>query len=258
MTIIENHSSLSLDIASKGYCIFDIENTDNYNALNDVLKDSLQQDNLQELHSCINTQDVNASRLKAYRSLNILSNWEELYFSLAKNKIEHFLGPDLAIQSKLNLSIQMPKDSTSVLQLHTDALSGQSIFELVLWVPFTPAFDSNAMYIFRPEISKIMLSDMPKLEKEGMSSLFNKYEKEATFIKIDPGKALLFSPTMFHGNILNITKSTRVSINCRFKNIFTHEASSGERRLGSFYKVLKMSEVTKLGLSYRDDLVSFL
>ena len=90
-----------------------------------------------------------------------------------------------------------------------------------------------------------------------ITSMEDMFKDKATFIEINKGKGLIFSPTLFHGNILNKTSSTRISINCRFKNIFTHEAVSGERRLGSFYKILNISEVTKLGLSYRDDLIKF-
>ena len=43
----------------------------------------------------------------------------------------------------------MPGDVSSILNLHTDALSGQSVFEIVLWLPLTNAFETNSMYIFQ-------------------------------------------------------------------------------------------------------------
>ena len=152
----------------------------------------------------------------------------------------------------------MPNDSSSILALHTDALSGQSVFEVVLWVPLTKVFDSNAMYIFSREKTYEILSNLSESENKGMQYLFNKYKKHANFLELKYGQCLIFSPTLFHGNILNNTDITRVSLNCRFKNVFSHEAKNGERRLGSFYKVLTLSPVTKLGLSYRDDLIKFL
>ena len=84
-----------------------------------------------------------------------------------------------------------------------------------------------------------------------------KYKEYANFLNVNFGECLIFSPTLFHGNVLNQTEITRISINCRFKNLFSHEAKNGERRLGSFYRVLRLSPVTKLGLSYRDDLIKF-
>ena len=249
--------NLSKDLLKNGYCIFDIENQVSLELFYRNIQKELNQDDLSLLHENISIKDINNFRIKAFRSINKIKNWEKEYTSLGKNLLYYFLGRDLAIQNKLNLSIQMPNDSSSVLDLHTDALSGQSVFELVMWIPITRSFDSNAMYIFKPEVSKEMLSEIPKNEKIGMNLLFEKFKDKATFIEINKGKGLLFSPTLFHGNILNKTSSTRISINCRFKNIFTHEALSGERRLGSFYKILNISEVTKLGLSYRDDLIKF-
>ena len=90
-----------------------------------------------------------------------------------------------------------------------------------------------------------------------MKNLFDEYKDYATFLNLNFGECLIFSPTLFHGNMLNKTNKTRISINCRFKNLFSHEANNGERRLGSFYRVLNLSPVTKLGLAYRDDLINF-
>ena len=151
----------------------------------------------------------------------------------------------------------MPKDNSSILDLHTDALSGQSVFELVLWVPLTRSFKTNSMYIFSREKTIQILSELKDKELDGMRILFEKYKKFAKFLDVKFGECLIFSPTLFHGNVLNETEITRFSINCRFKNLFSHESKIGERKLGSFYKVLKVSPVTKLGLSYRDDLINF-
>ena len=249
--------NLAKDFLEKGFCVFDIENKEYLEIFSKRVKKVLNENKLQELHKNIPIKEINSLRINAFRELNKINDWENKYNGLGKDLISFFLGRDLAIQNKLNLSIQMPNDTSSVLDLHTDALSGESVFEIVLWVPLTKSFDSNAMYIFDPKTSKIMLSEMPKNERIGMKLLYEKFKGKANFINVEVGQGVIFSPTMFHGNVLNKTSSTRVSINCRFKNIFSHEAASGERRLGSFYKILTTSEITKLGLSYRDDLIEF-
>ena len=179
------------------------------------------------------------------------------FFSISSSKISNLLGPDISIQSKLNLSIQMPSDSSSVLNLHTDALSGQSVFEIVLWLPLTPSFETNSMYIFSKEKTNEILNELQNSETIGMNKMFEKYKEHANFLNLNFGECLIFSPTLFHGNTLNETNKTRVSINCRFKNLFSHEPKK-KRRLGSFYKVLNVSPVTKIGLEYRQDLINFL
>lgn len=245
-------------LRKNGYFIFEIENLELLKLFKLRVEKSLNTKNLSSVHKYIDFENINEKRINAFRSLNKIDDWENKYYSLANFFIDNLLGPDIAIQSKLNLSIQLPDDSSSVLDLHTDSLSGQSIFELVTWIPLTDSFDSNAMYIFDLENSQKMLKEMPKYEDYGMGYLFDKYKKKAKFINIKYGQGLIFSPTLFHGNITNKTKNTRVSINCRFKNIFSHENIQGERRLGSFYRILKLSPLTKIALSYRDDLVSFL
>ena len=245
-------------LGKNGFFIFDIKNLELLKLFKSEVEKSFNTKNLSSIHKYTNFESINKKRINAFRSLNKIEDWENKYYSLANFFLQNLLGPDIAIQSKLNLSIQMPDDSSSVLDLHTDSLSGQSIFELVTWIPLTDAFDSNAMYIFNLENSQKMLKEMPEHEDHGMVYLFDKYKKKAEFINIKYGQGLIFSPTLFHGNITNKTKYTRVSINCRFKNIFSHENSTGERRLGSFYRILKISPLTKIALSYRDDLVSFL
>ena len=250
-----NDSKIFLE---KGYIIFKIEEKDNLEIIKNTVRDSINVENLSLAHERIKNNEINPRRIDAFKNLNKINNWENVYYSLSSKYLEDLLGPDIAIQSKLNLSIQMPQDKSSILDLHTDSLSGQSVFEVVSWIPLTDSYDSNSMFIFSPEISKEILNDMPNFHKSGMKELFEKYRKEAEFINVKYGEGLIFSPTLFHGNVLNETNKTRISINCRFKNIFSHEAKLGERRLGSFYRILKISEVTKLGLSYRDDLIDFL
>tara|TARA_B100000424_G_C22888972_1_gene472901 strand:+ start:299 stop:1066 length:768 start_codon:yes stop_codon:yes gene_type:complete len=245
------------DFLKNGFAILDVENPLFLDKIRTQLKKQLKCNDLETLHKSIKYSEINNERIKSYRALNNLDDWESKYFSLASEKLVSLLGPDISIQSKLNLSIQMPNDSSSILDLHTDALSGQSVFEIVLWVPLTRAFDSNAMYIFSREKTNEILDNLLESEKKGMQHLFNEYKKDANFLELKYGQCLIFSPTLFHGNILNNTDITRVSVNCRFKNVFSHEAKNGERRLGSFYRVLTLSPVTKLGLSYRDDLIKF-
>ena len=245
------------DFLENGYYISNIENLSFLDKLKSQLLNQLNCENLELLHKSIDYKEINNERMKCFRTINNNENWEKDYFSLASTKMQYLLGPDISIQSKLNLSIQMPNDISSILEFHTDALAGESVFEIVLWVPLTSAFDSNSMYIFSKEKSYEILKNLQKNEYNGMKNLFNKYKKYAKFLKLNFGECLIFSPTLFHGNVENKTDKTRISINCRFKNLFSHEKKTGERRLGSFYRVLNLSPVTKLGLSYRDDLIKF-
>lgn len=249
--------SIKTQIRELGYTVFDIPIIEEVFRFHDVVTSTLGVQDLSLLHKHLDSTKVNALRLACFSALNRIESWEILYSSLFEPAIKCLIGPDVAIQSKLNLSIQMPSDQTSVLQMHTDTLAGQSVFELVCWLPLTDASYTNSMYIFEPSISHEILKELPRYESLGMDGLFNKYQHLAKFLTVNFGQALVFSPTLFHGNILNQSGTTRVSINCRVKNVFSPESRSGERRLGSFYKLLTLSPLSELALAYRDDLICF-
>ena len=48
--------------------------------------------------------------------------------------------------------------------LHSDTLSGQSSYELVLWTALTNAFETNAMYMFDKAQGKKMYNLLPKYQ----------------------------------------------------------------------------------------------
>jgi sporadic carbohydrate cluster 2OG-Fe(II) oxygenase len=134
-----------------------------------------------------------------------------------------------------------------------DTLSGQSPFEIVMWTPFTSVNKSNGMYYFDRETSSHIRQEMPKHEDKGLDYLRQKYWNDRLELEVEEGNVVIFSSTLFHGNVVNITPTTRVSINCRFKNLFSPDApntKSAERGSGIFYKLLTSSPVTDIGMDY--------
>lgn len=228
------------------------------NSVSEVLasKTGVDPNNLKKLHRHIDKKDINPLRIEAFNSLNSVKNWEEKYFSLGASVIQRLIGPDVSIQIKLNLSIQMPHDETSVLMLHSDTLSGQSPYEVVLWTALTDAHDSNALYMFDREQSLRLYEELPKYQHKGMAELFTDNSELARPMNAKTGDCILFSSTLFHGNRLNQTDNTRISINCRFKALFSPEYSRipHERVTGTFYKPLHTSPLTDIGLNYNDEI----
>ena len=101
------------DFLKNGFSILDVQNLSFLDKIRDELKKQLKSNNLENLHKSIVDSEINNERIKSYRSLNNIDNWQSQYFSLASDKLVNLLGPDISIQSKLNLSIQMPNDSSS-------------------------------------------------------------------------------------------------------------------------------------------------
>ena len=60
---------------------------------------------------------------------------------------------------------------------------------------------------------------------------------------IKVGNVLIFNTNNFHYVPLNKTKSTRWSLNIRFKNLFT---PYGQRNLLDYYEIINTSVLTKM------------
>jgi sporadic carbohydrate cluster 2OG-Fe(II) oxygenase len=244
----------------KNYLIFGNQNSLTFNIFYEEIYNVICQEvglndiDLSDLHNYISSEDVNKIRMKVFRRLNSIPDWEEKYYALAASVLKEMFGPDISIQIKLNFSIQLPDDENSILALHTDTLSGQSPYECVLWTAITDAFDSNAMYIFDKITSKQLYNELPNYQYLGMNNLFDDYKSKLININARKGECVLFSSTLFHGNQLNKTDKTRISMNCRFKSLFSPEYSDKphERVTGQFYKKLFISPITRIGLSYND------
>lgn len=206
---------------------------------------------LENIHKYINPKNINDLRLKSFRKINNSLNWKKLILELCEYEISSILGTDILIQSKINLSIQMPKDKSSKLSIHSDSWSADSPFQINLWIPLTPAFDTNSMFVF----SKYESLKIIKKLKNNKSVNFNNIEKKIKknyFVKTNFGEFIIFNPALLHGNVENKTNSTRVSLNIRLKSMFSPEPSNRnpDRRFGTYYEVLKISDNTKFALDY--------
>jgi len=205
---------------------------------------------LSELHTKLTISRVNAIRMAGFKHLNASpGQYDSVLDKIAGDQLRDILGPDLLVQTKLNLSIQIPGDEGSQLDLHSDCWSGDTPFQVNLWIPLTPCFASNSMFLL-PEESSIncirLINENPTLDKTALSS----FVTNTDFLEISRGQAIIFNPGLIHGNIPNRTNQTRVSINIRFKNAFSPDASASHvsRSAGVYYRKFRFSEWTELAL----------
>ena len=87
----------------------------------------------------------------------------------------------------------MPKDESSKLELHADSLSGESKFQIVLWVPLVNVYKTKSMYIFNKEFSKQTLKKLKKYQYQGMSYIYRKNINKKKFLELKKGEFLIFS-----------------------------------------------------------------
>lgn len=206
---------------------------------------------LSDLHNFVQKKDVNDLRLSLFNLINSKIEWENLILDICGDDLKYKHGSDLLVQSKINLSIQMPNDETSVLPIHTDSSSADSPFQSNIWIPLTDAFDTNSMYVLDKEQTlQFVNNSVKKKLKEFHSSNFN--IKKENFINVKFGQILLFNPSILHGNMLNETNKTRVSLNLRVKSMFSPEPDlrNADRKFGTYYKILTITDETKFSLDF--------
>ena len=194
-----------------------------------------------ELHQSVSKSDINKLRLSCFKQINSL-NWKLELKKYVLDDISKLLGPDLVIQNKLNLSIQMPGDESSILPAHTDCNSGDSPFQLVIWIPLTDAKATNSMFIMGEAKSRSYYHHL------GSHSIHKQLEiSKDDYININEGEYIIFPPTLIHGNTLNTTKKTRISLNVRVKSIFSpyQRLTPLDRKVGAYYSLWNMSPWSK-------------
>ena len=223
--------------------------------VNQIKKNTqLKKINLSTFHKDLNVKDLNNLRIKLYNAINKDSEFERLLFLSCQKYIELMVGSELC-RSPINLAIQYPKDRTSLLPMHTDFFSGESIFQINLWLPFVSVKKNNSMFIIRPKDSIKILSKI-KVSKKILFKQIEKAENsKLNFITASPGDAILFSPNCLHGNMVNTQNTTRWSINIRYKNIFSpyNKINENEKKIGIFYKIKEPKLVTKFNLIHNFD-----
>src|SRR5690606_41635520 len=90
---------------------------------------------LDGIHERVSPLELNRLRLTLINELNRQPWLRVTYFRLAQRTLSTLVGNELAMQRRVNLSIQMPDDDSSLLPVHADVWDGDSPFEVVLWVP---------------------------------------------------------------------------------------------------------------------------
>jgi sporadic carbohydrate cluster 2OG-Fe(II) oxygenase len=200
--------------------------------------------NLNQIHQFIPKKDINSVRLKCFQKINLL-DWKKIIKDISLQQLINILGPDLQVQSKINLSIQMPGDKSSILTGHSDSWSSDTPFQINLWIPLTDAYDSNSMFIFDDDYSLRVFSKISNNKKINI-----KKPKNKDFISIKCGNYVIFNPSCIHGNILNKTSSTRLSLNLRFKSAFSPEPNKyhQDRKFGTYYQNFNKSKNTKYAI----------
>tara|TARA_B100001540_G_scaffold204562_1_gene180200 strand:- start:99 stop:929 length:831 start_codon:yes stop_codon:yes gene_type:complete len=203
---------------------------------------------LNSIHRLVKSESLNSFRLALIQRMNAATWFRAAYFRLARPTLEQLVGNELAMQLRVNLSIQTPGDDQSLLPVHADVWSGDSPYEVVVWLPLVHCFGTKAMYILPPLADKELRSDFQKYASKTSDELFERIQASVVWIEIKPGEVLFFNQNLPHGNRVNEENETRWSMNCRFKSVFS---PYGDKKLGEFFEPVTLKPASRVGMSYR-------
>ena len=202
---------------------------------------------LNNVHKIIKIKNLNDVRLNILNSINSSSEFHKKYFEVSKNLLFSLVGNELAMQTRVNLSIQLPDDSSSLLPVHSDIWSGDSPFEVVVWIPLVNCYSSKTMYILKPQHNTKIHTQFKKYAGKNSSDIFKNIKKNVEWINIKFGEILIFNQSLPHGNIINSEKETRWSLNCRFKSLYS---PYGDKKIGEFFKPITLRAASRIGMNY--------
>ena len=207
---------------------------------------------LNNFHKYFSRKNVNGVRLNLYNSINKIKNIDNIYYSTCKDVLDNLVGNEVAMQKKINLSIQMPKDPDSLLDMHSDIYAGESPFQVVVWIPLVDVSSTKSMFITTPKSNKKLNSLVLKTNDLTTRDIYEKNKKLFHFLNLKFGQILIFSPLILHGNTINSSSETRFSLNCRFKSLLSpyDVKVKSHRNIPQFYRPLNTKIMTKIGFKY--------
>lgn len=202
---------------------------------------------LNGIHRHVTVEKLNDLRLHTINGTNALPWVRKAYFSLARTALDALVGNELVMQRRLNLSIQLPNDDSSLLAVHADVWDGDSPFEVVAWLPLVDCHRTKSMYLLHPEKGAKVEAEFGRFQGKSEQDLYEAIEADLKWLAVPFGSMLLFSQNLMHGNVVNREPDSRWSMNCRFKSLFSPYAG---KRLGEFFEPITMRAATRLAMAY--------
>jgi len=257
--ITEAEKKLSEEYLSHGYIVRPVDDIEALdwirNQFEQLIRDALPEAEgidvesiLNNIHKYVAISELNDFRLKVIHAINTIDGFREMYYRVARKYLEILVGNELAMQIRINLSIQLPQDDSSLLPVHSDVWSGDSPFEVVVWLPLVDCYGSKAMYLLPPK-NYAELTQQFRAKANGSSEkLYQTIKEEVQWLEVRYGEVLIFDQGLPHGNRLNEEIETRWSMNCRFKGVFT---PYGDKKIGEFFEPITLKAASQKGMSYR-------
>jgi sporadic carbohydrate cluster 2OG-Fe(II) oxygenase len=257
--LTDNEKKVCSSFLDNGYLIFDLSQKSIIEKIReqifDCSKEYLNLDNsvssedfFNKTHEFVSVPKLNAFRLFLINKMESFPELrKELYFS-GKEEIDTIVGNELCMQKSVNLSIQLPGDTSSLLPLHTDVWSGNSPYEVVYWVPLVDCSNTKSMYLVPLIKSNGITENFSDYTDLNVEEFYQKIKNDTVNLEVAFGSGVIFSHSLLHGNRVNEESLTRWSLNIRFKSALT---PYGSKEIGETFSPLNIRPSTRLGYEYK-------
>jgi sporadic carbohydrate cluster protein (TIGR04323 family) len=176
-------------------------------------------DRLDQLHTVVPADQVYVLSKQLCEATN-RADFRRLVNDFARDEIvpKGRLQLPIAAQRFLNVRIMLPNRPQAVFPFHTGLLYGHGAGARSLWLPLTdvsrPEDRSASLQIIDLELSRKLIrkAQAERLNVPQMTELFG---AQSFGIRAAPGQVLFFSQENIHGNFVNVTGKTRMSIDFR-------------------------------------------
>lgn len=259
MFLNKEEKKISKQYLDQGYVIQDIKEIQYLNWIREFfcktivktlpkLKNDKPENILNNIHKHFPISNLNKFRLDIFNKINSVKKFRENFYKISKPLVDIIVGNEVSMQLRVNLSIQLPKDDSSLLPVHADTWSGVSPFESVIWLPLVDCHKTKSMYILPPKKNKQLSKLFSNSRVKKSDDLFNEIKKDLIWLNVKYGQVVIFDQSLPHGNRINKENETRWTMNCRFKSIFTPYA---DKKIGEFYEPITLKAASKRGISYK-------
>jgi len=203
---------------------------------------------LNGIHEYVSIADLNALRMAVIAGINDEPWLRETYYGLARSVLDTIVGNELVMQRRVNLSMQLPNDDSSLLPVHSDVWDGDSPFEVVVWLPLVDCYKTKGMYILPPSANAVHGAALKDFANKTTDDVLAAIGPDLDWPELPFGKVLVFTQTLMHGNQINEEPESRWSMNCRFKSLFSPFA---DKPMGEFFEPITIRAATRFGMDYQ-------
>ena len=260
-------NKINLEYLDKGFCVFKLNNFIKLQKIKRLL--------LNKLRILINKKSIT---LENYHKYVVESQHEKIQWELCNyfrkknfcyiiaheqlNIFRQLVGVDLLIQKDPFLRISRPNKEKDNIGYHRDTVYGQSPFEVSVLIPLVN-LNANSCLKFLP---KSHVSSDKRFKFDSINTDIKKgskkhnlgypyspkipkvMEKKMFAPNVKFGNAIIFSPSIVHGQRVNTSTRTRFSFDFRIMNMFSPvKLKNGTSR---DYKQLVQSSISKVASIY--------